>query len=206
LIDVLEPLVVEARATRLREVVAQRTLDVTVLFDRPRDPHNGAAVIRSCDAFGVQELHVLPLVEEFLVSTRITQGTDRWVDVHEHGSNEAAVEHLESRGYELILTHPQGALLPEDLYHLPKVALVLGNEHLGVSPELSARCRRAVRIPMRGFVESLNVSVSAALLLSAATRGREGSLSESDRERLYARGLYRTVTRADVVLAASRPR
>jgi tRNA (guanosine-2'-O-)-methyltransferase len=206
LIDLLEPLVVDARARRLEEVVSKRTHDVAVLFDRPRDPHNGGAVIRSCDAFGVQELHVLPLEQSFLVSTRITQGTDRWVDVLEHRSNEAAITHLVSRGYEMILTHPQGELLPEDLAAIPRLALVLGNEQAGVSPELTAACRRGVRIPMRGFVESLNVSVSAALLLSAATRGREGTIAEADRLRLYARGLYRTVSRADEVLAASRPR
>jgi tRNA (guanosine-2'-O-)-methyltransferase len=78
----------------------------------------------------------------------------------------------------------------------------LGNEHDGISGELASACTRHVRVPMRGFVESLNVSVSAAILLASATAGRAGDLPEADQRRLYARGLYLSVGRADDVLAA----
>ena len=86
---------------------------------------------------------------------------------------------------------------------MPRLCLVLGNERDGISGSLSAAASRSVRIPMRGFVESLNVSVSAAILLAAATPGRAGDLAEAQRRSLFARGLFSTVNRAAEVLAAA---
>jgi tRNA (guanosine-2'-O-)-methyltransferase len=205
-IAALEPLVLEPRRARLREVVAARLGSVTVVMDAPHDPHNGAAVLRSCDAFGVGELNVVPRLEPFAVSGAVAKGTERWVDVVLHGTPEAAVDALARRGFELVSTHPEGALLPEDLARVPKLALVLGNEHDGICEALERGAPRSVRIPMRGFVESLNVSVSAAVLLAFATRERAGDLPEADRRALYARGLVRSVPRASEVLAAMQAR
>ncbi len=95
---------------------------------------------------------------------------------------------------------------PEELAAIPRLALVLGNEHWGVHDKLVRAAGRSVRIPMRGFVESLNVSVSAAILLHHAVKGRQGNLAAPDRQRLYARGLYYSVKRADLVLSAHTPR
>ncbi len=201
-IETLEPLASEARKARIQAVMAERLASVTVLLDATHDPHNGSAVMRSCDAFGVPTVHVLPREEKFLIARRITKGTERWLEVHHHASAEHAVAHLKARGFELVATHPQGELLPTDLAHMPKLALMLGNEHEGLSPELARAATRTVRIPMRGFVESLNVSVAAAILLAAATQGRPGDLSPEERNRLYARALFRTVPRAHDVLAA----
>lgn len=103
----------------------------------------------------------------------------------------------------LVGAHPEGELTPEDLAALPRVAVVLGNEREGIRPAIAEACAHRVRVPMRGFVESLNVSVTAAILLHAATRGRAGDLEEADRLRLYARGLYLSVPRAEELIAAS---
>jgi tRNA (guanosine-2'-O-)-methyltransferase len=205
-IRLLEPLVVDERRARLASVFEQRIGSVTLLMDAPHDPHNGAAVLRSCDAFGVQVVHVVPREEEFVISRTVASGTERWVDVVRHLTPSAAVAALAARGFELVATHPAGELLPEDLAGIPRLALVMGNEHDGISAELAACASRSVRIPMRGFVESLNVSVSAALLLRAATRERPADLSPTERRLLYARGLFHTVPRASEVLAASTPR
>lgn len=205
-IAVLEPLVAEARARRLRAVLDARLSSVTVLMDAPHDPHNGAAVMRSCDAFGVQELHVVPREEAFAISTTVTRGSEKWVDVIEHASVRAALGALRELDFELVRTHPEGSLVPEDLAGIGRCALVLGNEHDGIRDELEAAASRSVRVPMRGFTESLNLGVSAGILLSAATAGRAGDLHPDDKTRLYARGLFRTVPRASAVLAASRPR
>jgi tRNA (guanosine-2'-O-)-methyltransferase len=203
-IQALEPLVVEARRARLLSVIGARLVSVTVLMDAPHDPHNGGAVLRSCDAFGVQELHVVPRAEAFAMSTTVTRGSEKWVDLVLHPSPAAAVARLRERGFALVATHPEGTLLPRDLARIPKLALVLGNEHDGICDELERAATRSVRVPMRGFVESLNLSVSAAILLSAATEGRAGDVPEGDRERLYARGLCRSVVRAHRVLAAAK--
>ena len=101
---------------------------------------------------------------------------------------------------DLVAADPDGELAPHDLASIPRLGIVLGNERDGIAAELKAACTRRVRVPMRGFVESLNVSVSAAILLAQATVGRSGDLLAADRLRLYARGLYFTVEKADEVL------
>lgn len=206
IIAALEPLVLPERQLRLREGFASRLRDVTVVMDRPHDPHNGAAVLRSCEAFGVQDVHVVSGHQPFLVSQVVTRRAERWLDVHEHASPEAALEPLLAAGFTLVTTHPQGDLLPEDLKRVPKLALVFGNEHWGIDARFVRAAGRSVRIPMRGFVESLNLSVSAAILLHAAVQGRQGNSSPEEQQQLYARGLYRTVKGAEVVLASQTPR
>jgi tRNA (guanosine-2'-O-)-methyltransferase len=202
IIRILEPLVTPERAARLLGVFAARLDSVTVVMDAPHDPHNGAAVIRSCDAFGVQRLHIVERVEEFLAANTVARGSERWVDVRTYSDADAAVATLEASGHQLVATHPDGDLLPQDLASVPRLALVLGNERNGIAEQLRAACRHSVRIPMRGFVESLNVSVTAAILLQHATSGRPGDVPEEERAWLYARALALTVPRAPEILAA----
>jgi len=199
-IRLLEPLVTERRRTRLAEVIDGRLASVEVVFDAPHDPHNGAAVVRSCEAFGVQRVNVVERWEKFLLATSVTRGCEKWVDLKRWPSARPAIEVLEDQGFELVGAHADGELAPTDLAAIPKLALVLGNERAGIGDDLMDACRRRVRVPMRGFVESLNVSVSAAILLAAATASRPGDLPETERRRLYARGLYLSVERADDVL------
>ncbi len=203
-IAVLEPLVTEARKNRLRSVIASRLDCVTVLMDAPHDPHNGAAVIRSCDAFGIQRLHIVERHETFLSANSVSRGSERWVDVHTYKRSAQAIERLRSDGFELVATRTDAELLPEDLGAIEgKVCLVLGNERAGIAEELTSACRRAVRVPMRGFAESLNVSVTAALLLHYATSKRAGDLVDPERERLLLRALVLTIPRAREILEAS---
>jgi tRNA (guanosine-2'-O-)-methyltransferase len=196
----LEPLVTERRRARVKEVIDRRLGSVAVVFDAPHDPHNGAAVIRSCEAFGVQSLHVVERVERFLAAASVARSAEQWIDVVCHKTADSAVAAVTMAGLEMVAAHPDGELCPEDLAAIPRVAIVLGNERDGISEDLAARCARRVRVPMRGFVESLNVSVTAAILLASATRGRGGDLDPEAHVRLYARGLYYSIPRAREVL------
>jgi tRNA (guanosine-2'-O-)-methyltransferase len=200
-IRALEPFVLERRRQRLLEVIAARLESVTVLFDAPHDPHNGAAVIRSCEAFGVQFVHVVERTEHFLAAPSVARGSQKWIDVVCHTSAASAIAAAREMKMELVSTHPEGELLPTDLARIGRVAIVLGNERDGITDDLGRACTRSVRVPMRGFIESLNVSVTAAILLAAATDGRAGDLDRDTQRRLYARGLYHTVDKADEVLA-----
>lgn len=199
-IRLLEPLVLDRRRERLLSVIDSRLASVTVVFDAPHDPFNGAAVVRSCEAFGVQTVHVVERSEKFLTAGSVARGAQKWVDVVTHTKVESAVKTLRDEGMELVGAHPEGELLPEDLAAIPRLAIVLGNERDGIAEELDAACSRRVRVPMRGFIDSLNVSVTAAILLERATRARPGDLTEAERRRLYARGLYFSVQKADSVL------
>jgi tRNA (guanosine-2'-O-)-methyltransferase len=201
-VEVLEPLSEERRRARILEVTRARVGSVSVLMDMPSDPHNAAAVVRSADAFGVPEVHVVLREDAFQVGHRVAQGTERWVDVISHRSPEDAVRAIKARGFRLVATHPKGALVPDDLRAVSRLCLVLGNERDGISEALAAAADDSVRIPMRGFVESLNLSVAAAVLLSSALAGRPGDLSPAEERRWYAVGLLRSVPRADEILAA----
>lgn len=202
-IRLLEPLVLDRRRERLLAVIDSRLASVTVVFDAPHDPFNGAAVVRSCEAFGVQTVHVVERSERFLAASSVARGAQKWVDVVRHGSVTSALDALRARGMALVGAHPQGELLPEDLAAIPRLALVLGNERDGITAELEAACTHRVRVPMRGFVDSLNVSVTAAILLDRAVRARAGDLGEPERRRLYARGLYFSVQKAESILTLS---
>jgi tRNA (guanosine-2'-O-)-methyltransferase len=204
-IAALGPLTTPERCSRLSETLRSRIQSVTVLFDHPHDPHNGSAVLRSCDAFGVQRVHIVSADEPFTASRMVAKGSDRWVDIIHHESPTVAARTLHDEGFQILVTHPKGQLEPSDLAQLPKVALILGNERDGVSEELTRLSDGTVRIPMRGFVESLNVSVTAGILVQAACSGRSGDLSETQRENIYARWLRKSVPRADEVLAALEP-
>lgn len=206
LIDTFEPMVTDARRARLLEVLEGRMTAVSVVLDAPHDPHNGAAVLRTCEALGIQHVHVIPRVEEFMAARVVTKGSDQWLDIAYHQTPASALKTLKSLGYVLIGSHPEGELLPAALREIPRVAVVLGNEHAGICEELERAMDARVRVPMRGFVESLNVSVSAAVLLAHATQGRSGDLTAEERRRVYARWLLLTVPRSDEIFAALAPR
>jgi tRNA (guanosine-2'-O-)-methyltransferase len=196
-IAALEPFATEARRARIQEVLGRRLDAVTLVVDALHDPHNGAALARSCDAFGVQAMHAIERNEPLAVAASVSRGSHKWLEIVRHQSGDACVASLRARGYELVATHPEGELVPEDLARIPRVALLMGNEREGIDPALRAACTRAVRVPMTGFVESLNVSVTAAILLHAATRGRAGDLDAERRRALYARALWLTVPRPE---------
>ncbi|GAC1361271.1 MAG: hypothetical protein NVSMB47_13680 [Polyangiales bacterium] len=201
-IAALTPICTERRVARIHAVLARRLASVTLVVDALHDPHNGAAITRSCEAFGVQTVHAIEGVEPLAVARAVTKGSEKWIDLVRHPGADACVAMLRAGGHEPIATHPDGELLPDDLAQIPRVALVLGNEHRGIAPELRAACTRAVRVPMVGFVESLNVSVTAAILLHAATRGRPGDLDEPRKRALFARALWLSVPQADAVVSA----
>ena len=160
-------------------------------------------MLRSCDGFGIPRVHLVPREEDFAVGRTVAKGAERWIEVVPHRTPELALGALHQEGFTTVATHPEGNLAPEDLAGLPRVALILGNEHDGIRDALHHGAKQSVRIPMRGFVESFNVSVAAAVLLYAATRGREGDLPEAEQLRFYARALVRSVPRSLEVLAAS---
>ena len=197
----LEPMLTEARRRKIAEVIAARSSSVVPVLDGLIDPHNVAAVLRSAEAFGVQEVHLIRSPQPFLASQRVAQGTQRWVDVVEHASAAACVAGLRTRGYRVYVAAMDGDVPPDALAALSRVAIVFGNEHAGVSDELRGLADGAYTIPMRGFVQSLNVSVAAALTMFAATRDRPGDLTGEQRLLLRARFCMASVPRAHAIVA-----
>jgi tRNA (guanosine-2'-O-)-methyltransferase len=209
---------VPARKARIDEVVANRTRTLTVVMEAFCDPQNVNAVLRTCDAFGVQEIHVVEgPMKPWDRNKKISQNADKWLDVVRWRSTRECLESLRSRGFAVYATHlGEGSKGLGELSFARPVALVFGNEQRGVSPEALALADLAYAIPMRGFVQSFNVSVAAAISLSRAVerreaeRGRHGDLEDGDaaalRERFYVLAVKQRARIAKAAAVAARHR
>jgi len=175
--DLAEARVTPARLRKMRAVLAQRLARLTIVLDNVYDPHNLSAVLRSCDAFGIQDVHVIESVERFVVSRGVTQGADKWLSIHRWPAFAPCRTYLRRRGFRLYATALTGT--PVSVYNLSmteRIAVVFGNEHRGVAAATVAACDGTVIIPMTGFVQSLNVSVAAAVALATLSQAMRAAL------------------------------
>ncbi len=179
----LEAQVVPRRLALIRRVAAHRTRAFVPVFDQLCDPHNMSAVLRSAEAMGLETIHVVEGDIPFAGSRPVARGAQRWMEVVTHPSAAACVSALHQEGYKVLVAALGGELGPQSLPDLRPVAVVFGNEHHGVSEEFRTLADGSYELPMFGFVESLNVSVAAALTAFAALQGlpRERPAVEVDR-------------------------
>jgi tRNA (guanosine-2'-O-)-methyltransferase len=199
-IEALSSVVTTERLERIAEVVRARTDDVVLVLDRISDPHNSSAVLRSADAFGLQTVHVVVGEHGFRASRGVAKGTDRWLDVMRYASAEACARRLRRDGYSIYVAAMGSETGVEDLRATERLAVVFGNEHCGVSEEMRALADGTFSIPMRGFVESLNISVAAAITMQALTREGRPALPSARQRELEARFLMNSVRNADQVI------
>ncbi|MGB3051825.1 MAG: RNA methyltransferase [Polyangiales bacterium] len=199
-IEALSPVVTADRLQRIADVVRARTDDLVLVLDRIADPHNSSAVLRSADAFGLQTVHVILGEHGFKASRGVSKGTQRWLDVIRYQSAEACARRLKRDGYSIYVAAMGGDTQLADLHAMKRLAVVFGNEHRGVSQEMQTLADGTFSIPMRGFVESLNISVAAAITMQTlAPDGRRGLPAARQRE-LEARFLMNSVKNADQVI------
>lgn len=166
-IEYLAEFMLPERYSTMRRVVADRTKYMTVCAENTFHPQNASALVRHCEAFGVQELHAIEFLCGFQANTHIVRGTDKWIDIRRYTSTAEAVEHLKGEGYRIVAATPHTDDLTPDSFDVTKgkFCLVFGTEKQGISPEIMAVADEFVKIPMYGFVESLNVSACAAILI-----------------------------------------
>lgn len=166
-IALLSGFMLPARYDVLRRTVAMRTRYMTILAENTFHPQNAAALIRHCEAFGLQQMHTVETFCRFNLSAAIVRGTDRWVDIRRHGSTAEALAALRAEGYRIVATTPHREDTTPESFDVGRgrFALVFGTEHAGISEEVLASADEFLRIPMCGMVESLNVSASAAILI-----------------------------------------
>ncbi|MDE5691684.1 MAG: RNA methyltransferase [Alistipes sp.] len=199
----LEEFMTPERAGLFRRTVAQRTRYMTLLAENTFHPQNAAALIRHCEAFGVQRMHTVESFCEFRPAAAVVRGTDRWVDVCRHPSSAEALRALKAEGYRIVCTTPHREDATPETFDVSRgpFALVFGTEHAGISDEAIAAADEFLRIPMCGMVESLNVSASAAILiyqLSQRVRQQVGEWAmtpQQQTETLYG-WMYRSVADA----------
>ena len=168
----------DQRLNKLTRIARQRQAGFTLVIEDVFDPHNLGAVARSCDAFGIQEINVIfethPEFDPKEVGKNSSTSTNKWLNYRIHKSTEAALGTLKSEGWQLVATVIDAAA--ESIFEIdlcqPKIALLLGNEKTGLSERALALADRRVTIPMLGIAQSMNVSVTAALMLYEVTRQR----------------------------------
>ncbi|RMH15481.1 MAG: tRNA (guanosine(18)-2'-O)-methyltransferase TrmH [Gemmatimonadetes bacterium] len=164
------------RFRRLRTTLARRQPDLTVLMEHVHKAHNLSAILRNADAVGVFEAHAVPTDGGLDISFHTSAGTAKWVPVRRHADTGAALTHLRERGFRVLAAHPGvGARDYRDVDYTEPVAVMVGAELHGLSAEALAGADERIVIPMRGMVQSLNVSVATALVLFEAARQREAA-------------------------------
>ncbi len=178
LLTYLEGFLTEERKRRFMDVLQNRTKYLTVAIEDVFQLHNTSAVIRSCDAFGIQEVHVIEDRFGQRLDKNIAMGAEQWVDVNRYQTTTECIDTLQDMGYQTIATTPHNnSTFLADFEIASKTALFFGTEKEGLSEEVMQKADGFLKIPMVGFSESLNISVSAAIIVQQLTQKlRESNL------------------------------
>lgn len=170
----LTEFITENRKQRFEEVVAFRTRYLTVVLEDIYQPHNASAVLRTCDCFGIQDVHIIENKNKYKVNPDVALGSSNWLTLHKYNKNDnntsGCIKVLKKKSYKVIATtpHENGCNIDElDLSN--KTALLFGTEMKGLSEQAIRQADGYVKIPMCGFTESFNISVSAAIALFSLT-------------------------------------
>ena len=208
----LREFVEERRAERFETVIQSRTRHLTVVLEDIFQSQNASAVLRSCECMGVQDVHIIENSYEFETHPDITLGANKWLDIIQHNAPETnntvkAIEHLRKNGYKIVATtpHKDGFSL-EQLPIDNKIALFFGTELTGLSDDVIENADYFMKIPMCGFTESYNISVSAAISMYELTKQiRESSvdwrLSDDERVDILLDWFTRSIRMSDKIIA-----
>jgi tRNA (guanosine-2'-O-)-methyltransferase len=194
----------------VERVLSMRTRNITVVLEDIFQSQNASAVIRTCECLGIQDVHVVENTTKYSVNPRVLKGSHKWIDIKHHGSRTenntiTLFTKLKEQGYKIVVTDPaEEGLLIEALDVEGKIALVFGNELRGISMQALALCDERVRIPMYGFTESFNISVSAAICINTIitkqhASGKFTGLSNSEREYLKLKWYRKIVRKSDLI-------
>ena len=207
-VDVLGAHATAQRLGRLRRALASRTREVVVVLEDIANAHNAAAVFRTVEALGFFELHVIePREGRFKVSSNIASGAHKWLDTRWYRRGAHAYEALRARSFGIWASDVHGdAVDVADIDVSEPLALVFGNEHSGLSPELADAADGRFRVGMCGLVESLNISVAVAMScydvrMRRAAAGRAAGLAPEDAQAVLAAWLAKSVGASPEILA-----
>ena len=164
-------IVTHERISNYNKVLDQRSRYLTVVLEDIFQPHNASAVLRTCDCFGVQDVHIIENRNEYTLSPDVALGSSKWLNMYKYNNSEnnspAAVAHLREQGYRIVATTPHTDDTNLEDFDLTKgkAAIFLGTEKEGLTDYIINEADEFLKIPMYGFTESFNISVSAAIIL-----------------------------------------
>jgi len=195
----------------VEKVLDQRTRHVTVILEDIFQSQNASAVVRTCECMGLQEIHIVENISKYSVNPKVLKGSHKWLNIMHHTSKTedntvACVQQLKSQGFKVMAADPDedGLSIHEVDASQHKVALLFGNELRGVSKQALALCDAKVRIPMYGFTESFNISVSVAICLNSIVSklhqsGKAFGLSEEEKDFIRLQWYRKIVRKSDLI-------
>jgi tRNA (guanosine-2'-O-)-methyltransferase len=209
LTSLLRNYVSEHKQKLIEDVLARRTRFLTVVLEDIYQSHNASAVIRSCDCFGVQDVHIIEGRNKYRVNPYVVQGAAKWINVNKYSgetSSSDCLAALKQKGYRLVGTTPAtaGTIGLKDYQITKKTALIFGTEETGISKASLGMVDDLIQIPMRGFTESFNISVSAAICLYDLTNklissGAAWQLSDSEVDEIRLNWFRKIVRSSDAL-------
>lgn len=209
LIQYLSGFVTEVRLKRFEEVLVNRTRHIAIGLENIYQAHNASAVLRSCDCFGIQDVHIIENQNKYSFNPDVSLGSEKWLTLNRNNEGDKSLDNcihsLKEKGYSIAVTS-----LHKDSYSIEnvpinnKTVLFFGTEMRGATAELENKADMFVKIPMLGFTESFNISVAAALsmyVLSSRLRkeGIKWQLTEPDKEELRLQWLRNTIPKVELL-------
>ena len=209
LINYLSNLISENRRAKFDEVLNYRTRHITIMLEDLYQPHNASAVLRSCDIFGIQDIHIVENRNVYTVNRDIALGSPKWLNIYKYNQEEnntkSCIDQLKEKGYHIAATspHKNGCTIQELPVDKP-LALIFGTELTGISDSVKDNADSFVQIPMFGFTESFNISVSVALCLHSLTAKLHASdsdwhLNDTEKDELLLTWLRNTIRKVELI-------
>lgn len=201
----------DERLERFKLVAAERTRYITIVLENIYQPQNASAVLRTCECMGVQDIHLIESINKWEVNKDVLRGSNEWLTLHRYRKNdnpiEACATALKSAGYRIVVTSPHHAgNTPDDILLDKKTAIVMGTEGEGISNEMMKYADGFLKIPMYGFTESMNISVSAAVILNRLVQRMKLSdvnwrLNEKEKDDLIFEWTKRSIKKSDLLIS-----
>tara|TARA_B110000091_G_C13704530_1_gene427721 strand:- start:432 stop:1112 length:681 start_codon:yes stop_codon:yes gene_type:complete len=211
LLAYFEGYLTENRKTLFKKVLEDRTRHFTVVLEDIFQPHNASAVVRTCDIFGIQDVHAIENKYNHKISRHVAKGSQKWLTYNRYREDRdntaSCLASLKEKGYQIIATTPHNdSCVLQDFDVTKKAAFVFGVEAEGVSDTVMENANGFLKIPMVGFTESLNISVAAAIILQEVTSKLRNSnvdwkLSDEEKENLYFNWVKTTIKNVDKIEA-----
>jgi tRNA (guanosine-2'-O-)-methyltransferase len=209
LLSYLKQFVSDNRQAKFEEVLNFRTRYLTIVLEDLYQPHNASAVLRSCDIFGVQDIHIIENKNAYTVNKDIAMGSPKWLTLHKYRKAEnntaECIQQLKQKGYRIVATRPDpNGYNINDLPIDKPVALFFGTELTGISETVEQMADSFVQIPMFGFTESFNISVSAALCMSSIIQQLHASeinwhLNQNEKDELNLDWLKKSIPKVELI-------
>jgi len=211
LVEYLSGFITERRLELFEQILQQRTRYVAVVLEDIYQPHNASAVLRSMDCFGIQDAHIIENSNEYRINPDVARGASKWLNLIRYNTQQdntiEALQGLKEKGYRLVATtpHKQDVSLPEFSLDPGPVALLFGTEMRGLSNKALSMADEYLRIPMYGFTESFNISVSAAIIFyhlkeKLLQSHIEWKLNPQERTELLLDWLKKSIKRSDLLI------